>query len=29
MKKLKSWEKVNEVFDGLVGSTKGKQFETV
>jgi glutathione S-transferase len=29
MKKLKSWDKVNEVFNGLVGSTKGKKFETV
>jgi glutathione S-transferase len=29
MKKLKSWDGVNEVFHGLVGSTKGKKFETV
>jgi glutathione S-transferase len=29
MKKLKSWGSVNEVFNGLVGSTKGKKFETV
>ena len=28
MKKLKTWNQVNEVFNGLVGSTKGKQFET-
>jgi 2-polyprenyl-6-methoxyphenol hydroxylase-like FAD-dependent oxidoreductase/glutathione S-transferase len=29
MKKLKSWPSVNEAFNGLVGSTKGKRFETV
>jgi glutathione S-transferase len=29
MKKLKTWRQVNEAFDGLVGSTKGKKFETV
>jgi 2-polyprenyl-6-methoxyphenol hydroxylase-like FAD-dependent oxidoreductase/glutathione S-transferase len=29
MKRLKSWRQVNEVFDGLVSSTKGKKFETV
>lgn len=29
MKSLKSWGPVNEVFDGFVGSTKGKSFETV
>ena len=28
MKKLKTWNQVNEVFNGLVASTKGKQFET-
>jgi hypothetical protein len=29
MKRLKSWRQINEVFDGLVSSTKGKKFETV
>jgi len=29
MKRLKSWGSVNEVFNGFVGSTKGKAFETV
>jgi glutathione S-transferase len=29
MKKLKSWERVNEVFNGLVASTRGKAFETL
>ena len=29
MKSLKSWDRVNEVFNGFVGSTKGKPFETV
>jgi glutathione S-transferase len=29
MKKLKTWNQVNEVFHGLVASTKGKRFETV
>jgi 2-polyprenyl-6-methoxyphenol hydroxylase-like FAD-dependent oxidoreductase/glutathione S-transferase len=29
MKRLKSWNQVNEVFHGLVGSTKGKEFATV
>jgi len=29
MKKLPSWPKVNEVFDGLVGSLKGQKFVTL
>jgi glutathione S-transferase len=29
MKKLKNWDSVNEVFYGLVGSTKGQQFVVV
>jgi hypothetical protein len=29
MKKLKSWGAVNEAFNGLVGSTRGKAFETL
>jgi glutathione S-transferase len=29
MRKLKSWPKVNEVFNGLVASNKGKAFVTV
>jgi 2-polyprenyl-6-methoxyphenol hydroxylase-like FAD-dependent oxidoreductase/glutathione S-transferase len=29
MKSLKNWSSVNEVFNGFVGSTKGKLFETV
>ena len=29
MKKLKTWNSINEVFHGLVNSTKDKQFETV
>ena len=29
MRKLKSWPRVNEVFDGLVASNKGKAFVTV
>jgi glutathione S-transferase len=29
MKSLKNWDRVNEVFNGFVGSTKGKPFETV
>jgi glutathione S-transferase len=29
MKKLPHWDEVNEVFNGLVGSTKGQKFETV
>ncbi len=29
MKGLKNWNSVNEAFDGFVGSTKGKSFQTV
>jgi glutathione S-transferase len=29
MKSLKNWDKINEVFNGFVMSTKGKAFETV
>lgn len=29
MKKMKSWDRVNEVFIAFVGSTKGKPFETI
>jgi glutathione S-transferase len=29
MKRLKSWDRVNEVFTGLVNSTKGQVFESV
>ena len=29
MKKLPSWPKVNEVFDGLVQSVKGQKFVTL
>ena len=29
MKSLKNWDRVNEVFNGFVSSTKGKPFETV
>ena len=29
MRKLKSWSKVNEVFNGLVAANKGKEFVTV
>jgi hypothetical protein len=29
LKKLKSWDRVNEVFNGFVASNKGKQFVRV
>jgi glutathione S-transferase len=29
MKKLPTWPKVNEAFDGLVAAVKAQQFETV
>jgi hypothetical protein len=29
MKQLKSWNRVNEVFNGFAGSMKGKDFERV
>jgi hypothetical protein len=29
MKKLKSWDEVNEVFNGFVAANKGKEFARV
>lgn len=29
MRKLKSWNQVNEVFDGFVAANKGKEFVRV
>jgi len=29
MKRLKSWDRVNEVFNGFAASTKGKEFVRV